>query len=159
MNTDNEKRDRTHHEHASQQEREWLAQERALRSERLHATETGDPLVARYRLVMRALRQPRPDGLPADFAAQMARRVNARAPLDLGVEQLLLRALTAVLTLSASAAAWWYGPSAWQAIAAVWPQSSASAATWAVALAVCVGGSWILDRWRQRGTPARPAGA
>ena len=35
----------------------------------------GNPVVNEYRMVMRALRRPPPDGLPADFAARMARRV------------------------------------------------------------------------------------
>ena len=35
----------------------------------------GNPVVNEYRMVMRALRRPPSDGLPADFAARMARRV------------------------------------------------------------------------------------
>ena len=51
-------------------EREWQAQERALQEERLHLT--GDPRLAAYRRIARALRQPLPDALPADFARRLA---------------------------------------------------------------------------------------
>ena len=79
-------------------EREWQAQERALQAERLHLGDT-DPRLASYRAIARALRQPLPHGLPADFARQLAARLG-RAPLDTRVEQTLLRALLTLLALS-----------------------------------------------------------
>ncbi len=139
-------------------EREWQAQERALRCERLHATDSGDPRVARYRLIVRALRQPLPEALPADFAAQMARLAGARAALDVGVEQRLMQALVAALALAIGVVVLLYGQAAWQAVLAVWPQSSARASQWALALAACVGLTWTFELWRRyRGTagPAR----
>ena len=47
-------------------EREWQLQERALRDER--TGRAGDPDIAAYRRVARALRQPQPDRLPSNFA-------------------------------------------------------------------------------------------
>ncbi len=55
-------------------EREWQAQERALRHERLGLDPTGDEdSVRRYRAVSRALSQPLDVALPADFARRVAR--------------------------------------------------------------------------------------
>src|SRR6185503_17201786 len=54
-------------------EREWLAQERALDAERRGLAPAGDNArVRRYRLLARALREPMPVALPADFARRMA---------------------------------------------------------------------------------------
>ena len=59
-------------------EREWQAQEHALRAERLGLDPAaGDARVRRYRLLARALREPMPDALPADFAQRMAAQVAA----------------------------------------------------------------------------------
>ena len=55
-------------------EREWRLQERALREERLASADGGDDGIAAYRKVVRALREPLPDALPADFAANVAAR-------------------------------------------------------------------------------------
>src|SRR5207342_2135439 len=56
-------------------EHEERLQAEAEAAERLQMPAAGNPAVNEYRLVMRALRQPPPDGLPADFAAHVARRV------------------------------------------------------------------------------------
>ncbi len=54
------------------EQREWEAQERALREERSGAPDSGAADVAQYRLVARALRAPQLSPLPADFAARTA---------------------------------------------------------------------------------------
>jgi hypothetical protein len=55
-------------------EREWQAQERALRHERLGLDPAGDDsAVRRYRAVSRALAEPPAIALPADFALRVAR--------------------------------------------------------------------------------------
>src|SRR5207342_2766488 len=56
-------------------EHEARLQAEAEAAERQQLPPAANPAVNEYRLVMRALRQPPPDGLPADFAARMARRV------------------------------------------------------------------------------------
>jgi hypothetical protein len=127
-------------------EREWQAQERALQEERLHLT--GDPRLAAYRRIARALRQPLPDALPADFARQLAARVG-QVPLDTRFEQGLVRGLAALLALSGAVAAALYGQSWLPAIAAALPASASGvAAHWLLALGACVGMSWGFDRLR-----------
>ena len=56
-------------------EHEARLQAEAEAAERQQLPPAANPAVNEYRLVMRALRQPPPDGLPADFAARLARRV------------------------------------------------------------------------------------
>jgi hypothetical protein len=127
---------------------EWLAQERALQDERTGANATNDPLVARYRVIARALRQPLPEALPVDFAQALAAKVQ-HAPLDTRVEQGLMRALVTLLALSGAVAAALYGQSWWPAIAALLPLSSGVAVNWALALAACVGASWLVEQVRR----------
>ena len=56
-------------------EHEARLQAEAEAAERQQLPPAANPAVNEYRLVMRALRQPPPEGLPADFAVRMARRV------------------------------------------------------------------------------------
>jgi hypothetical protein len=58
-------------------ERQEALQAMAERAER-DRLPTGDPDVDAYRLVLRALKQPLPLALPADFAQQVARRLQFR---------------------------------------------------------------------------------
>jgi hypothetical protein len=54
-------------------EREWLAQENAMRRERLHLDpHHDDARMQRYRMLARALRQSTDESLPPDFARQLA---------------------------------------------------------------------------------------
>ena len=133
-------------------EHEWLAQERALREERAGAiTADDDALLARYRQVARALRRPLPDALPADFARSVALRVAAaHAAPDMRLEQLLLRALSLLLAVSAIAAMALYGGEWLRAFAAVLPSLAVGTAlNWALALAACLGLSWSFERLRR----------
>jgi hypothetical protein len=140
--------DRTNPDH----EREWQAQERALREVRAGCAPSNDPLLASYRSVARALRQPLPDALPADFAQIVAKRAfAAHTPLDLRFEQALMRNLVVVLALSAAVATALYGSVFLQALAALMPASSSTVAFgWALALAGCVGLSWSFELLRRR---------
>ena len=129
---------------------EWQAQERALHDERIGAAPGDDPLQLHYRLVARALRQPLPHALPDDFAARVAaraRRQAAHAPPDLRIEQRLVRALIAVLALSAAVAVAWYGQQWLQAITMLLP---GAALNWTLALAACVGLSWSFGLLHRR---------
>ena len=125
-------------------DREWQAQERALQEEGSNAPATHDPLVARYRVIARALRQPLPAALPDDFAERVAARV-AHAKLDTRVEQGLMRALVALLALSGAVVAAVYGAGWVQAIATVLSPLSGTAANWMLALAACVAMTWSLQ--------------
>ncbi len=60
-----------------QQERELRKQEAAEIAERIGAPCSDDAGIEAYRQVIRAARQPVADQLPADFAEQVARLVNA----------------------------------------------------------------------------------
>ena len=95
-------------------EREWQAQERARLAARDGTGPAGDPLAARYRRVAESLRAPLPDALPADFAAQMARRVQvpasvAATPVESRFELGLTRALVGVFGLAGAVVAAMYG--------------------------------------------------
>jgi hypothetical protein len=66
-------------------EREWLAQENAMRRERLHLDPHGDDArTKRYRMLARVLRQPLDENLPPDFARQLAAQVGAARPTSRG---------------------------------------------------------------------------
>lgn len=141
-------------EQALADEREWLAQEQAMRDERLGAAAfgSGGP-EAQYRAIARALREPPAEALPADFARQVARAAESRAAAGAQWETWLLRALGAVLGVSGVAALAYYGS---ESVAGVDP----AALRWIAAFAACGALTWSLDwgrRWMDRGSPARNA--
>jgi len=80
-----------------QQQQLQDAAERAER-ERLPA---GDPQVDAYRLIWRALKQPLPITLPADFAQQVVRRLQTREEAA-GLEQWLTNFLLVILAVAAA---------------------------------------------------------
>jgi hypothetical protein len=141
-------------------EREWQAQERALQAERLGLDpSSGDERVRRYRLLARALREPMPAALPADFAQQMAARVAAVPAHDTAgdsrFEFMLTGTLIAVLVVAAVVVTADYG-SAWlPAFRQLLPASGTAATNWLLALGGCLGASWLLGLW-QRPAPASP---
>lgn len=136
---------------------EWQAQERALREERDAAAGSDDPLLAQYRQVARALRQPLASAPPPDFARSVAASAAAaHAPPDMRLELLLLRTLSGLLLVSAIAAAALYGGEWLRAFAALLPSAATGIAlNWALALAACLGLSWSFGRL-QRGLRDRP---
>lgn len=137
-------------------EREWLAQEQAIRRERLHLDPAqDDPRTRRYRLLARALREPPQDTLPADFARHIAAQVNARPirqPLaGTHLELVLTFMLGIIFLLAAGAVTVIYG-SAWlPSINTALPVPEPSAIRWLLAFAGCIGTSWLLGTWQQRG--------
>ncbi|TWI05995.1 hypothetical protein IP90_00257 [Luteimonas cucumeris] len=148
---------RNGHDKALLDEREWQAQENALRDERLGIGASGDdPLVAGYRTVARALREAPEVALPADFARDVARAAVAQgssAHIDARLEQILLRLLVVALVLSGTAALAFYGNQALLAI-------DARLTTWGLALATCMALTWAFDwlrRIRHDGDPLHPA--
>lgn len=141
------------------QELEWQAQERALREERERAgSQSTDARVAEYRLVARALRQSMPDGLPTDFARQLAARVG-HVPLDTRLERWLTRLLIVAMAVSGIVAILIYGAGWWDAVASSVPQTSAPMINWICAVAACMGGSWLFEQMRSPASNANAARA
>ncbi len=119
-------------------ERDWLAQERAL-------AQGGDP---RDALLARALRTPPAASPPPGFAADMARLVTpAVVPRDEGrLERLLLNTLFVVMAAGALVVTLLYG-SHW--LAALDGLLGQRATQWALAGAACVALSWALNGARR----------
>ena len=135
-------------------EDEWQAQERALRAEREHADNAHDDARLRsYRAIARALREPLPDALPADFAAQVAQRAARQTqdsadlmfatPFERFAIGLMIAlfglAIGTAVALSASTALQPVGDAVRQAV--TWGSNP-----WLVALAVCLATSTALQR-------------
>lgn len=134
-------------------EREWLAQERAWQHERLGLDAAGDDArVRRYRLLARALRQPLDETLPADFARQVAARIDARLRPATGarLESVLVFALAAVMLAAAVVVTMRYGNHWLPSFNAVLPAPGSSTGSWVLALAACVGASVLLAPWQRR---------
>jgi hypothetical protein len=135
-------------------EREWLAQERAMRRERLQLDPAGDDARSRrYRLLARTLREPLPETLPADFAQRVAAQAAAaparRAASDSSFESALTLALAIVLAVAAGAVVAMYGSTWLPSFAALLPSPHAPAMRWLLALAGCLGASWLLGLWQR----------
>jgi len=144
MNTNDH--DRIGHDGEGIDEREWQAQERALRAARLHLA--GGDVDAGYRRVAQALRQAPPVQLPADFARQLARRVGA-ATLDLQLERWLLRGVLLVLAVAVPVVLLRYAASGTEVAAAVFPALSQAAPGWLLAGVACVALSWSMEAGRK----------
>ena len=136
------------------EEREWLAQERALRDERDRAAASDDPLLASYRDVVRALRTPLPHALPANFASRMAAQCTrplAAARVDTRLEEQVQRVLFGALAATAVAALAVYGKQWLQATADALPVlGSGAAMNWTAALMACLALSWSMESMRRR---------
>jgi hypothetical protein len=132
-------------------EREWQAQESAMRLERLNL----DPLredtrSRRYRLLARVLRQPPEDGLPADFATRVAARAAASPASSARIEYVLIIALTVAMVVGASYAIATHGSEWIPSFSAILPAREAPASGWLMALSGCLGASWLMERWQRR---------
>lgn len=137
-------------------EREWLAQENALRRERLHMDPSGDNAQSqRYRLLIRALRTTPPDALPADFAQQVSALAAARAQertTAITLESVLTTALTSALLLAAVVVTAIYGAAWLPSFEALSPAPATT--QWLLALIACLGVSGLLETWSRRVRPA-----
>jgi anti-sigma factor RsiW len=133
-------------------EREWLAQERAMRRERLHLDAAGDDARSRrYRLLARALREPLPDALPPDFAARVAARVASAPASSTRLEFVLTTALAIALAIAAAAVTAMYGSEWLPSFSAILPAPRAPASGWLLAVGGCLGASWLLGEWQRHG--------
>lgn len=130
-------------------EREWQAQERAMRAARNAAPlDDEDMQAASYLGVSRALRAPPMAPLPMAFAADVARR--AQAVQDANAERferILTHALIAVLGLSACVICVIHGAQWLPALESAMPDGGG---TWLALVAACVGMHWTMERWRAR---------
>jgi hypothetical protein len=132
------------------QEREWLAQENAMRLQRSNLDPTSDHEAGRrYRPIVQALREPLPDGLPADFAMRLAARVDALPSARF--EYALMIALVVALTITAGVIIVIYGSQWTPSLSAILPARNTQASVWMMALAICLGASWLMERWQRHG--------
>jgi len=122
-----------------QQEKLQNAAERAER-ERQPA---GDPQVDAYRLIWRALKQPLPISLPADFAQQVARKLQVREEAA-GLEQWLTNFLLVTLAV---AAAFFALPPLATTLAPVLRATAAQPMPWSLILVAAFGMAavWLTD--------------
>ena len=131
-------------------EREWRLQERALREERLASADSGDAGVEAYRKVVRALRDPLPDALPADFAKSVAAQA-ARLPArnDSALERWLMRALVVAFVASALYVVASDGAQWLRASLSLLPATDAvDMRNWGLALGACLFATWAFGRLR-----------
>jgi len=140
---------------SEREQREWDAQERAVRAERAGTAASTDAAMAEYRMVARALRTPALDSLPSDFAAQTAALAEREARLaNESVEVWLERGLVAVLLLAGAVAFRVYGGESLFGLAFSLPERAAfgiqTVLSWSLAIAVCVGLSSVFAHARRR---------
>lgn len=123
-------------------EQEARLQEQAEQAERQRSPASGNPALDRYRLVLRALRQPLAAQLPADFAAKVAARAvfpEEKASVEDWLMTLLLLAMAvAGLVFALPVMAGILGQLHFNVPTLPWPLLVAAAASVAVA--------WALDR-------------
>ena len=124
------------------EQREWQAQERALRAERTGDRSRGDPAVAPYRLIARVLRDPPLAPLPSDFAVRTAARVAGAQAASEGIDVWFGRALLALLLVAGVAAVVVYNGDSLREFSVSVPERAAlriqMLASWGMAIAACV---------------------
>ena len=130
-------------------EREWLAQENAMRRERLQLDPSGDNARSQdYRLLARALRTASPDGPGADFAQQVSSLAAARAherTAAMTLESLMTTVLASALFVTAVAVTVIYGAAWRRSFEALLPAPPTT--QWLLALIACLGVSGLVETW------------
>jgi hypothetical protein len=126
------------------EQREWNAQESAMRGERAGSAPAGDAGAEQYRLIARALRTPPIDPVPLDFAAQTAARAAREARLaNEAVEIWLGRVLVASLLVAGAVAIRVYGGQSLLDFSFSVPDGATfgirTVVSWSLAVAACIG--------------------
>ncbi|HXS80267.1 MAG TPA: hypothetical protein VN818_08275 [Gammaproteobacteria bacterium] len=129
---------------SEREQREWDAQEAALRAERAGSVAAGDAEFTQYRLIARALRTPQLDVIPHDFARETAARaLREQRIANEAVEVWLGRGLIALLLLAGAGALRVYGGEALLGFSFSVPDAATlgiqSVVGWSFAVAACVG--------------------
>ena len=124
------------------EQREWDAQESAMRGERAGSAPVAG--VGQYRLIARALRTPPLDAIPLDFAAQTAARAEREARLaNEAVEIWLGRGLVASLLVAGAVAIRVYGGESLLDFSFSVPEGATfgirTVVSWSLAVAACIG--------------------
>jgi len=136
-------------------QREWEAQESALRAERHGAPAGRDTAVAQYRLIARALRNPPLDPLPSDLVARVAAGIALESRIaSERVEVWLERGLVVLLLLAGAAAVAVYNGESLRELTSSLPEPAVLGTqvltSWGFAIAACVGISWAFEGSRKR---------
>jgi hypothetical protein len=126
------------------EQREWDAQESAMRAERAGSLGAGDVQFEQYRLIARALRTPDLDAIPRDFAAQTAARALREERLaNETLEVWLMRGLVVLLLLAGAVAIRVYGGASLLGLSFSLPDGATAGIQavvgWSFAVAACVG--------------------
>ena len=129
---------------SEREQREWQAQETAMRGERAGSAAGGDADIEQYRLIARALRTPRIDAIPLDFAAQTAARALREERLaNETLEIWLGRGLVALLLVAGAIAIRVYGGESLLDFSFSVPDGASfgiqSVVSWSLAVAACIG--------------------
>jgi hypothetical protein len=135
-------------------EREWQAQEMAMRCERAGVeSPASDMLVAAYLPIAQALNKPLDPLLPADFAARvaaLAATVNHSGEAESKFEQWLLLGLAIIFGACALVAAMIYGSDWLGNSFDILAQVSTTSLAWPMLLATCLAVSWFTEALRNR---------
>lgn len=126
------------------EQREWDAQENAMRAERAGSTAAGNAEFGQYRLIARALRTPQLDAIPRDFAAETAARALREQRIANETFEIWLgRGLIALLLLAGAVAIRVYGGESLLELSFSVPDRATvgiqSVLGWSFAVAACVG--------------------
>jgi hypothetical protein len=129
---------------SEREQREWEAQESAMRGERAGSAASADVAVEQYRVIARALRTPHIDAIPVDFAAQTAARALREARIaNETVEIWLVRGLVALLLLAGAVAIRIYGGESLLDFPFSVPDGATfgiqTVVSWSLAVAACIG--------------------
>lgn len=131
-------------------EREWQAQEAAMRAAR-EGRAPADARDAAYRHIDAALRADDAISLPADFAEQLAAKAGpvptATTAPETGLEKQLTRLLLAALVIAGLVVAVLEGGSWFSADPAAW---SVAGNPWVLALLACLGASQGAEMLRRK---------
>jgi hypothetical protein len=135
---------------SEREQREWDAQEAALRAERAGSVAAGDAEFTQYRLIARALRMPQLDVIPHDFARETAARaLREQRIANETLEVWLGRGLVALLVLVGAVAIRAYGGDQLLGLSFSVPDAATlgiqSVVGWSVAVAACVGISSVFS--------------